>query len=613
MRKTTKKKASAEEPKEAKAHGVVPEHLTFKSVKLSAKQKTLFNKIKDNKITIVTGPAGTAKAQPLDAPILTPDGWIRMGDIEVGDRVISADGNQTIVTGVFPQGEKEIWELTFSDGARVECCQDHLWFTQTESDRNYRKWSKTVNGVRKRYKSEKEGGVKTTSEIVDTLYTRRGRINHTIPITEPVNFKERKVEIDPYVMGCLLGDGCFRKGTVKFSTADQEIVDSIQSLMDEEITVKYRGRYDYALVKEKTAKENKLKKYLTEIGLMEKMSHDKFIPDCYKFNTVENRISLLRGLMDTDGSVDKKGINVCFSSTSKRLIDDVKEIVQSLGGLATDYTPNDGFYYSDGEKKVCRTSYRISIKMNPDINPFSLTRKSGIVVPKTKYRPTRYIVSARLVGKKEAQCIMVSNDSHLYLTNDYVVTHNTFCACFAALKLLNDKFCESIIITKPTEIVGGTQLGHLPGTLDEKLLAYMESFKSVFSDIIDPKQLDAMIGNKVIEYKPVQFVRGITFNNSVVIVDEFQSFDIKELMAIVTRMGKNNCKMIFIGDVNQNDIDKRYVAVNIFKEIIDGINGTALFEFDRSDIVRDEILIEITDRYNKMKEEGRLGSNKKNT
>jgi len=191
-------------------------------------------------------------------------------------------------------------------------------------------------------------------------------------------------------------------------------------------------------------------------------------------------------------------------------------------------------------------------------------------------------------------------------------TSKTFSACYVALKLLSDFKYKKIIITKPTEIVGSSGLGALPGTLEEKISVYKDSFMQVFSDILDGESLKKLNDSLVIEFKPVQFMRGSTFKNCIVIVDEIQSFDIKELMAIVTRLGSDS-KFIFTGDINQNDIDKRYVAVNIFKEILDGINDIGIFEFERKDIIRDPILIEITDKYDKMREEGRLTQNKKNS
>lgn len=191
-------------------------------------------------------------------------------------------------------------------------------------------------------------------------------------------------------------------------------------------------------------------------------------------------------------------------------------------------------------------------------------------------------------------------------------TAKTFSACYAALKLYHDNYCKNIFITKPTEIVGGTDLGFLPGTLNEKLAVYEESFMSNFSEIIEGRDLKMLKETKVIEYKPVQFVRGRTFNNAVVIIDEFQSFDIKSLMAIVTRLGKNNCKMIFIGDTEQNDINKKFVAVDFFLKVLEGIKDVATFKFDRQDIVRDKILIDIIDNYEKLKGEGELPMTKGN-
>ena len=203
-------------------------------------------------------------------------------------------------------------------------------------------------------------------------------------------------------------------------------------------------------------------------------------------------------------------------------------------------------------------------------------------------------------------------DNKIIIVTGAPGTAKTFCSCFTALKELKNNKFKNIILTKPTEVVGGTELGHLPGTLQEKLAVYMDSFLGVFSEIIPGSDLKELMENNTIEFRPAQFMRGKTFNDSIVIIDEFQSFDIKTLMAIVTRLGKNS-KMIFAGDINQNDINKKYVAVNIFKDIIDGLDGTSLFEFDRKDIMRDPLLIEITDRYDKLKAENKLPNTKRNT
>ncbi len=584
------------EKKQKKAFSLNKESFQNNGVRLSDKQNDLYKGIRNNTLTVVHGPAGTSKAQPLNSPVLTPKGWTTMGEIEIGDKVISVDGKESIVIGTYPQGKKEIWELMFSDGSKVECCSDHLWFTQTEADRNNRTWSKTVNGERKRYKNTRIGSVKTTSEIVETLYTKRSRINHTIPITSPVNFIEQKVEINPYVMGCLIGDGCFRSH-VGFSTADLEIIESIEKLTDDDISISQRSQYDYALVKESTDKKNKIKQFLIKLGLWNKLSYEKFIPDCYKFNTVENRINILRGLMDTDGTVSKDGTYVSFCSTSKKLVDDVKEIVQSLGGVATDQNPRNEYYTYNNEKRKGRTSYTLTINMNPDINPFSLKRKFDKVIAKSKYKPIRYIVSAKLIGEKEAKCIKIDHPSHLYLTNNYVVTHNTFTSCYTSLALLADGKIDKIIITKPIQ-ESGEQIGLLPGTVAEKIDPYKQSYYTNFCKILDKSTIDWLFTVESIVFEPLAYMRGSTYDNCIMLLDEAQNASIKQLMLWATRLGKDS-KAVMMGDTSQYDVKKRDSGYIDFINMTKDMEDLFIFEFKNEDIVRNKFLIELANRYDK--------------
>jgi len=567
-------------------------------------QKKLVNLINNNIITICAGPAGTGKAQPLTSPILTPNGWVTMSDIEVGDRVISVDGNPTIVTGIYPQGVKDIWELTFSDGSKSECCSEHLWFTQTEKDRNNRKWTKTIDGKRSRYKCEKEGSVKTTLEIVESLYDKRGRINHSIPIVKPVKFCEQEVEIDPYVMGALLGDGCFR-GSIGFSSADAEILNSISDLIDDDMILNERNsKYDYAIVKSvKNNKINKYVKYLEKLELFNKLSHEKFIPKCYLFNSIENRIKLLNGLMDTDGTISKDGTFVSFCSTSIKLINDVKELVQSLGGIATDHTPKKNYYVHNGERKEGKTSYTLTLKMNPDINPFSLKRKFDLVLPKTKYKPIRYIVAAKLVGKKEAKCISVDNPSHLYITNDYIVTHNTYLACAQALKMLkqDDKYKKIILVKSVTELEGES-VGYLKGDLKEKMHNYMLSFLDNFYKLIGEEDTTKMQDLGLIEVLPLAYIRGRSIDDSIIIVDEAQNISLKNMRSTLTRIGDNS-KMIITGDTKQIDLkNKRLSSLDIVVNIFSGKENIGTMFFQTKDIVRNPIVQMIEEEFDTYEE-----------
>lgn len=216
--------------------------------------------------------------------------------------------------------------------------------------------------------------------------------------------------------------------------------------------------------------------------------------------------------------------------------------------------------------------------------------------------------------KRQKELVDLINHSKITVATGPAGTAKTFCAAYAALKLLDkegDNYSK-IIITKPTEIVGDTALGFTPGTLEEKLGVYMENFNDVFEDIIEPLSLKHLVSSQEIQYKASQFVRGRTFKNSIVIVDEFQSFDIRTLMALVTRIGKTACKVIFCGDIKQNDINKKYVAVNIFKKVLEGVPGVGMFEFTKEDNMRDPMVTQILDNFDRLEAEGLITPNKKN-
>lgn len=213
--------------------------------------------------------------------------------------------------------------------------------------------------------------------------------------------------------------------------------------------------------------------------------------------------------------------------------------------------------------------------------------------------------------QKEAVSLIFQND--ITILTGPAGTAKTFCAAYAAIKLFaKEEQYERIIITKPTEIVGDAELGFLPGTIDEKLAAYMENFNDVLEDIVEPNSLKQMLSAKDIQYKSVNFVRGRTIKNAIVIIDEFQNFNINQLMAISTRLGKKGVKFIFCGDIKQNDINKKYVAVNIFKEITQDLPGVAQFEFDKTDNMRSELVQMMVERFEKIEAEGRLPKNQRN-
>ncbi len=369
---------------------------------------------------IIAADVGLGKAQPLDAKILTPTGWVLMGDIKAGDMVIAGDGTPTAVTGVFPQGEKEIFKVTMSDGASTECCDEHLWLTQTTKERNNQR----------RGAESGKPKVRSLAEIRATLRNLDREKNHSIPIVKSVEFAPREVLIDPYLLGVLIGDGSLKSSTPSISNPELEIIEALRANLPD----------DYALNEKKSSNgrcrtfnlcksgSNKLHRNGFAAAIdgygLRALSNGKFVPDAYKFNTPAIRIAMLQGLMDTDGYVDKSGVTVQYTSVSERLANDVQFLVNSLGGNATIKSKIPTFTYK-GEKKQGQRAYTVHLRLPPSVAPFLHSIKRNRVVPKSKYQPVRYIVDAVSVGAKPAQCISVEHDSQLYVTDDFIVTHNT--------------------------------------------------------------------------------------------------------------------------------------------------------------------------------------------
>ena len=251
--------------------------------------------------------------------------------------------------------------------------------------------------------------------------------------------------------------------TIHFSSEDEELLNSVDlfskifdcSFKIDIVSGKHIEGRITPIVRCGRKNNNKIILELRSLGLMGKKSEDKFVPDIYKYSSIEHRIKMLQGLMDTDGFTN--GTNSSFCTSSKRLKDDVIEIVRSLGGTATYSTKIPKYKYL-GKTLEGKESYNVSIKLC-DINPFRLKRKADKYVSKTKYAPVRYITNVESVGMIEAQCISVEDESHLYVTDDYIVTHNTVLARALAKSLDYDFYyinCGGLFKPKQT-LVGSVQ------------------------------------------------------------------------------------------------------------------------------------------------------------
>ena len=247
--------------------------------------------------------------QPYSEPVLTPNGYVPMGSLKVGDLVMNPNGIPVRIGDIVEQGITEIYEVEFQDGRKVRCGANHLWATCRNGKKFY--IIRTVDYMKRKLKQGSPG---------------KEHYPYKIPELNPLKFDERPITVDPYVLGVLLGDGCICGDQVKFSTADQFIVEELQKRLPDYL-IEHKEGYTY-VIKSKIKGINELNRQLKELQVKVK-SYDKFIPEDYKFSSIENRFELVRGLMDTDGSITNGACN--FVSTSEKLIDDLTFILRSLG------------------------------------------------------------------------------------------------------------------------------------------------------------------------------------------------------------------------------------------------------------------------------------------
>lgn len=337
------------------------------------------------------------KAQGIDELVLTPDGWRKIGTLRVGDFVIGSSGTAVRVTGVYPQGKLDEYEITTIDGATARASADHLWAYFTSTGR-----LKTI----------------TTKAMLDGGLTRpsnQNSLRYHIPTPSPIQgFNSQPLCVDPYLLGVLIGDGYLSGTAVTLSIPEHKHA-ILSFIRDWATTAGYvvTGPHggdcpQYNLV-QPDRRGNTLKQALSTLGLCVN-SPERFIPEPYMRATLRERLALLRGLMDTDGCFTNG--RTVFNTSSRRLATDVVELVRSLGGIASHNTYN---YAERGEEHHVRISLHVS--------PFS-TRH-------TDWRPSlrvkgKGIKDIRPTGRTvDMVCISVDADDHLYITSDYILTHNT--------------------------------------------------------------------------------------------------------------------------------------------------------------------------------------------
>jgi len=380
-------------------------------------------------------------AQPLTAQLLTPRGWIRMGDVKVGDSLIGGDGMPTRVIAVHPRGEMDVYRVTFNDGTSTECTADHLW-TVEAADPRMRPRTLTLGEILERGLRWSPGGSR--------FY---------VPKLAPVQTEAtEELPIDPYLLGLLLGDGGFTSTTPDFCTADEANLVAVGALSPPGVSPVRHGPMNWWLSGGgrggvQRNRVNPLTVSLTKLQLWGVRGHDKFVPETYKWASADERLSILQGLMDTDGCRDyRRGTGAEFYSHSRRLADDVAFLARSLGGSARLRAKRDG--------------WRVAVDLPDGMVPFRLERKAAEY--RASRRPFRKrIASVELVGRDEVQCVTVAASDGLYVTDGFTVTHNSPAmieqVCSMALTHAHhdgrEQFTREDIVEAMTTVESGTAIG----------------------------------------------------------------------------------------------------------------------------------------------------------
>ena len=508
--------------------------------------------------------------QPLDAKILTPDGWTTMGDIKVGDYVIGDNGKKTKVLEVYDKGIKPVYKIETTNGGKSEACGDHIWAVKNFNE----------------LKNNRDFKLRSTLEIKNSIINPRKdgpELNYTLPYMPIVEFNESaELPIPPYTLGTLLGNGCF-SGSISLSSPDEDVINRVKEELKpynlylhktQDIQYSISGDYynnkpakkvkikdlfstieliynschhvstilginqttinsrcinnltidnkQYSFISSEKYR-NYIKNEIFKLGLFGKKADLKFIPEVYKYSSVDHRISLLQGLMDTDGCISPTTGEQTYYTISERLRDDVIEVARSLGMNATyyiSYRIGDVSIYNEMEIKTNHLCFNITIPKNDKIKVFYQKRKANLIRP-SKGNHNIKINNIEYVGEKLVRCIKIDNPSSLYITNDFIITHNT---------------------------------------MEEKMGPWVKPVWRALSFLAEDKTKNDLITklkeSGKISVEPLDYIRGMTYIKDYLIIDESQNLTPHQVKTIITRAGDYS-KLVFTGDLGQVDRKKR--------------------------------------------------------
>ena len=379
---------------------------------------------------------GQGKAIPNSTIIPTPNGYKRVDEIREGDYLFGKNGKPTKVLKIHPQPEKkQIYQILFTDGRKAECCEEHLWTYKTYNKGQYK--TASLKTIIKEANNRKYG-------LKDC---RNSSCYFKIPLNNAVEYPEKDYSIPPYVMGLLLGDGSFRftnsNKELSYSSENDYLPNKIATIMNWEVSRNSNKNYTYTFYYKNPKYDVITKRAYTKVrvedvlkdypNLIQVYSNSKYIPEEYLLGSINQRYELLKGLIDTDGHVDKKA-RVGFSTTSKKMSENILTLVRSLGLI--------GGIREDKRKE--HTCYEISITASLDnkLKMVSIPKYVNIIKNRMNmnivFHDSDSIGIEKIVKTnrfEDMTCFTVDAEDSLFLMNDFIVTHNTRYAAGDACKM----------------------------------------------------------------------------------------------------------------------------------------------------------------------------------
>lgn len=363
------------------------------------------------------GAAGGGKIVSNNSKLLTPFGFKFLSELKVGSLINNPDGSVQRIIQIKPEVTLEKYTVRFTDGTSLEVARDHLWLAWKNHSRKVKN---------QRMFGEDAAEVVETQELINWL--NRG-YTPMIPVCveQRFNVTHRWDKIDPYLLGLLLGDGTITNKGILITAHFNDIPHYLSEIGNEDITV---GKNNFRFIGDR---RKRLVKLLQRDKLFGTKSDTKFVPMIYKYSSVEDRYAVIQGLMDTDGySAPNK--NACYYySTSKQLSNDVAFILRSLGAVVTITTAIGSYKNAKGKKIICKKFYKLYIKHRNPNTLFLLKRKKHGFDKSSIFKAVSGI---EVGGVVTGRCITVSNPNGLYVTDDFIVTHNSYFLRWYAVRLL---------------------------------------------------------------------------------------------------------------------------------------------------------------------------------